>query len=80
MEHTVKNPNKPTNSALFKLETGADLFIRGDEWIVSGDITLEQAQALLDAHIVPATQEPTIAEKLANVGLSVADLKTALGI
>ena len=80
MEHKVKNPNKITNSTVFNAETGADLFIRGDDWFVSGDVTAEQAQALLDAHNAPAPTEPTVADKLASVGLSVADLKAALGL
>jgi hypothetical protein len=40
-----------------------------------------QAEAIVKAHngtIIP--KEPTITEKLASVGLSVADLKTALGL
>ena len=80
MEHKVKNPNKSVNSTLFKTETGAELFIRGDDWFVSGDITAEEAQALLDAHNPPAPTEPSVADKLASVGLSVADLKAALGL
>ena len=80
MEHKVKNPNKPTNSDVFKEETGCDLFAREDGFYVSGDITAEQAQALIDAHNPPAPVEPTIGEKLASVGLSVNDLKAALGL
>jgi hypothetical protein len=80
MEHKVKNPNKITNSTIFYAETGCDLFIRGDEWFVSGDVTAEQAQELLDAHNAPAPKEPTISEKLASVGLSIDDLKAALGL
>jgi hypothetical protein len=79
MEHNVKNPNKYTNSTVFKNETGCDLFIRGEDWFVSGDVTAEQAQALLDAHNPPASTEPTVAEKLASVGLSIEELKAALG-
>ena len=79
MEHKVKTPNKPTDSIIFKDETGCDLFVRGDEWFVSGDITDEQAQTLLDAHNPPPLQLPTIADKLALVGLSIEELKAALG-
>jgi hypothetical protein len=80
MEHKVKTPNKNCNSDIFRAETGADLFIRDDIWYVSGDIDAEQAQALLDAHNPPAPTEPTVEEKLASVGLSVDDLKQALGL
>ena len=80
MEHKIVNPNKPVNSQVFYEETGCNLFIRGDDWFISGDVTAEQAQALLNAHNPPAPTQPTVAEKLARVGLSVADLKTALGL
>jgi hypothetical protein len=80
MEHKVKTPKKPTNSIVFKDETGCDLFAREDGFYVSGDITAEQAQALLDAHNPPAQTEPTLDDKLARVGLSLDDLKAALGL
>jgi hypothetical protein len=80
MEHKLKNPNKPVNSEIFRNETGCDLFIRDDNWFVSGDVSAEQAQALLDAHNPTPPSEPTIAEKLASVGLSVDELKAALGV
>jgi hypothetical protein len=80
MEHKVKSPNKPVNSEIFRNETGADLCIRDGEWYVSGDISAEEAQELLDAHNPPAPKELTVAEKLASVGLSVDDLKAALGL
>ena len=76
----LKQPDKPLNSNIFYEETGCNLFIENDELCVSGDVTAEQAQALLDAHNPPAPTEPTVAEKLASVGLSVADLKVALGL
>lgn len=80
MEHKVKTPNKPTDSIIFKDETGCDLFAREDGFYVSGDITAEQAQNLLDAHNPPEPLKPTITEKLAKVGLSIDDLKAALGL
>lgn len=45
-----------------------------------GDITEAQAEAALDVHTPQINPEPTIAEKLASVGLSVDDLKSALGL
>ena len=80
MEHKVKTPNKPTNSIVFKEETGCDLFAREDGFYVTGDITAEQAQGLLDAHNPPAQLEPTITQKLAKAGLTVDELKAALGL
>jgi hypothetical protein len=80
MEHKISNPNKPVNSAIFYEETGCSLFIRDDEWFISGNVTTQKANALLEAHNPPAPTEPTIEEKLASVGLSVDDLKAALGL
>ena len=69
-----------------------NVLIPGTEWTLSGDdfadivwlkegqpkATLEQVQAEI-ANPTPKP-EPTIAEKLASVGLSIDDLKTALGL
>jgi hypothetical protein len=40
----------------------------------------ELAELTLDAHIAPSLAEPTVAEKLASVGLSIEELKTELGL
>lgn len=80
MEHKISNPNKPVNSAIFYEETGCTLFMRDADWFIGGDITAEQAKTLLDNHNPIPPVEPTVAEKLASVGLSVADLKAALGL
>ena len=39
-----------------------------------------KAQEVLDAHIPKPRPEPTIEDKLASVGLSLTDLKSALGL
>lgn len=80
MEHQIQKPNKFVDSILFKDETGCDLFVRDDNWFISGNITADQAQTLLDAHNPTMPAQPTIAEKLAIVGLSLDDLKDALGL
>jgi len=80
MEHKIANPNKPVNSAIFYEETGCTLVIRNDEWFVIGEITAEQAQKFINAHNPTMPSEPTVAEKLASVGLSIDDLKAALGV
>ena len=36
------------------------------------------ANQILDAHIAPVLTEPTVAEKLASVGLSIEELRAAL--
>lgn len=79
MEHKISTPSKPINSLKFIEETGLSIFVREDEWFISGDCTKAQAEAALAAHdgTVP---ELTVAEKLASVGLSIDDLKAALGV
>ena len=78
--HKVKTPNKTVNSDVFYTETNCSLFVEDGNWFVSGEINAQEAQALLDGHNPPAPVEPTLDEKLASVGLSVADLKAALGL
>lgn len=78
MIHTFEIPSKNLNSDVFFAETGWDLFVLNNELCVSGDCTKEQAQAALDAHNPPAPTEPTIADKLASVGLSLDELKAAI--
>jgi len=80
MEHLFKIPNKALNSDKFYEETGWLLFTNDNgDLIVSGECTKTEAQAALSAHD-GTTPEATIAEKLASVGLSIDDLKAALGL
>ena len=46
----------------------------------NSDVTEEQLEAAIAAHIASPDPEPTVADKLASVGLSVEDLKAALGL
>lgn len=80
MIHIFDLPNKPTDSRLFEATTGWGLFIENGKMCVNGDCTEAEAKAALDAHNPPAPTEPTLEEKLTSVGLSVADLKSALGL
>ena len=80
MIHLFDLPNKPTNSIIFKEATGWELFIENNKLCVGGDCTFEQAKAALDAHNPPAFTEPTVADKLASAGLTVDELKAALGL
>lgn len=57
-----------------------DVYIREDKLVIVGDLTKAEAAAGLKAHKEKPKVEPTIAEKLASVGLSIDDLKVALGI
>lgn len=78
MIHTFSIPDKNLNTDIFFQETGWNLFIVDGQLCISGDCTLEEAQAALDAHNPPAPTEPTIADKLASVGLSLDELKAAI--
>lgn len=80
MTFQISNPNKPCNSELFYNETGCTLFIVDGEWFIQGVNSQEEAEALIAAHNPPAPSEPTVAEKLASVGLNLDDLKEALGL
>lgn len=57
-------------------------FIDGDGnfWLDINPKDTQKAQDVLNAHIPKPRPEPTVAEKLASVGLSLDDLKTALGL
>jgi hypothetical protein len=79
MQHLFSIPNKPLNSEIFTKANGWELWISGDDLVISGDCTKAEAQDALDAHNPPAPVEPTIADKLASVGLSIEELKAALG-
>lgn len=80
MEHKFSIPSKLLMTDIFRDETGFELFILDNDLIVSGDCTRAQAEAALAAHNPIAPGIPTIEEKLASVGLSVDDLKVALGL
>jgi len=43
-------------------------------------ITDAQLKAAIDAHVAQEDPEPSLTEKLASIGLSVDDLKAALGL
>ena len=78
MEHLFDMPAKPLNSDIFKDETGFDLYQREDKLVINGDCTQAQAEAALAAHNPPAPTEPSVAEKLAKLGVTADELKTLL--
>jgi hypothetical protein len=80
MEHKMNKPNKPLHSDIFRNETGFELYTTGDDLFISGDCTKAEAEAALAAHNPPAPAEPTVADKLAAAGLTVSELKAALGL
>ncbi len=69
------------NGTQLKKELGADeVYVRDNKLVIGGDLTEAQATAGIAAHKPLPIIEPTIDDKLASVGLSVADLKAALGL
>jgi hypothetical protein len=69
------------NGDQLKAELGCDeVYIRGDKLVIGGDLTEAQAAAGITAHKPITPPEPTIEDKLESVGLSVTDLKAALGL
>jgi hypothetical protein len=80
VEFKIATPNKPTNTDIFLAETGCYLFTRDDGFYISGCDTQAEADALIAAHNPPAPVEPTVAEKLESVGLTLDDLRAALGL
>lgn len=79
-EFPISTPNKPVDSSIFFAETGCNLYTREEQFYVSGCESQKEADALIAAHNPTPPAEPTIDEKLASVGLSLDDLKVALGL
>lgn len=57
-----------------------DVYIRDNKLVIVGELSEAEAAAGLKAHKEQPKVEPTINEKLASVGLSIDDLKAALGL
>ena len=72
---------KEINGEQLRQEIGADdVYVVADTIVILGNVEKAFAQSKLDAHTPKPTPQPTIAEKLASVGLSIDDLKEALGL
>ena len=79
-EFKIAKPSKRVDTGIFLKETGWNLYTRDEDFYVSGCNTQKEADAAIAAHNVPEPIEPTVAEKLASVGLTIDDLKVALGL
>ena len=78
-DYKVTTPNKPLSSDLFLQENkGCQLFTIENELFISGFDSQAQAEAALAAHNPPAPTEPSVAEKLAKLGITADELKTLL--
>jgi hypothetical protein len=80
MEIKINKPTKYADSVIFRKDTGFYYYVNGDQYFLSGDATEKELLDAFAAHNPPLPTEPTVAEKLASLGLSVSDLKTALGL
>jgi hypothetical protein len=80
MEIKIEKPTKYADSIIFLKETGFNYFMRDNQYYLSGDATEKELLDAFAAHNPAVPSEPTVTEKLASVGLSVADLKAALGL
>lgn len=80
MEIKINKPTKYADSFIFQDQTGYAFYQLGDDFYLSGDATEAELLAAFEAHNPTPPSEPTIVEKLASVGLSIDDLKAALGL
>jgi len=80
MELKIAKPTKYADSKIFNQESGFNYFQRGDDFYLDGDATEQELLDAFAAHNPTTPAEPTVTEKLQSVGLSVADLKAALGL
>jgi len=81
MTYKILKPNKPLDSVIFaKQNPGCQLYEMSNGLYISGCDSQEQADALIADHNPPAPTDLTVEEKLASVGLSLDDLKSALGL
>lgn len=87
--------NKPTNlngeqlcneleAAGITVNRSTSPLIHGDNpdflWLDIDSANTKKAEEVLNAHVPQTIKEPTVAEKLASVGLNLDDLKAALGL
>jgi hypothetical protein len=69
------------NGFQLKAELGCDeVYIRGDKLIIGGGLTEAQAKAGIAAHVPAPIAVPTIAEKLAKLGIDDVELRKHLGL
>ena len=79
MKYKITKPNKNLSSSIFAQENpSCELYEMSDGLYISGCNSQAEAEALIEAHNPPAPTEPTIADKLASVGLSLDELKSAI--
>ena len=81
MEFVIANPNKYIDSNIFTEENPKkELFFRDGEFYISGVESQEEADALIASHNPTPPPPLTVEQKLQRAGLSLDDLKQALGL
>jgi hypothetical protein len=80
MKHKMAKTTKALDSLIFNEVTGFELFTEDDDLFIQGDCTKAEAEVALAAHNPPAPIKPNVADKLAAAGLTVDELKAALGL
>jgi hypothetical protein len=79
MEFVITTPQKTVNSEIFKTENpNCELFVRENIFYISGVKSQKDADDLIAAHNPEAPKAKSVQEKLADLGLTVDDLKALL--
>jgi len=72
--------DKEIHGEQLKKEIGCEnLYVANDKVVIVGDVEEAFAKQKYDAHILVFPPQPTIEDKLASVGLSLDELRAALG-
>jgi hypothetical protein len=78
--YTLPIPNQLNGEQLQKEIGALSVRVIGDNLIIDCDKSQSEVESAVAAHVPLPTVQPTITEKLAFVGLSIDDLKAALGL
>jgi hypothetical protein len=78
--HEFSIPKEINGDQLKKELNATVLYIADNKLLISADITKTEIAEIIASHKPEPIVELTIEQKLASVGLSVGDLKAALGI
>lgn len=80
MEIKIAKPTKYVDSLLFEKETGFSYYQKENEFFLSGNATEQELLASFELHNPTQPLEPTVQEKLAAAGITIDELKEALGL
>ena len=80
MQIKINKPAKHVDSLIFQEESNLSLFVENGEWFIGGAQNEKDALTALENHNPILPTQPTLNDKLASVGLSIDELKAALGV